>query len=454
MKNIFSIILLIGWLSIGAFAVCDGEPTMETTGKILKELTVNERRVKTAGVEIGLFIKASVKGASWRTKGAEAVVLTVFVDGKYNQDVILFAGAEIFEYQMLLGKFDSGAHRITIVLNEKRSAPNVSQVKIHAAHADSYENLSVSKPADRSISDYIATSNAPFIYARPNTIDKFTDIPLLLYYEIFDEPENVQRIRYSVIFSNEDGGTNSQALMARWGRVTDIEWIYEIRVDNNGKILSEIFQGANHETKNYKGARIFGSHAVFLTATENNNFADEGCSPLRFALKPVRADLSKNSRESLTEKFAWIYRVMAEEMKREEKIKNENPQGALIGDPRRYFYAEIHSEPENAAVSFEVQTADGKILSSDWNKEAMRVGRAGYSRIALFIPPEVPLKKIKFGSLRCHPVAEKSNGSCKNLALLKIVRLDEKFYPSGVFFNSEAKTVKVGERVDFNFPGK
>ncbi len=83
---------------------------------------------------------------------------------------------------------------------------------------------------DRSILAYIATINAPFIYARPDTIDKFSDIPLITYYEIFDEPENIKKIRYTTIFSNEDGGTQSAALMARWGRITDIEWIYEMRV--------------------------------------------------------------------------------------------------------------------------------------------------------------------------------------------------------------------------------
>ena len=34
-------------------------------------------------------------------------------------------------------------------------------------------------------------------------------------------------LRYSVIFSNEDGGTATPALLARWGRTTDIEMAYE-----------------------------------------------------------------------------------------------------------------------------------------------------------------------------------------------------------------------------------
>jgi hypothetical protein len=40
-------------------------------------------------------------------------------------------------------------------------------------------------------------------------------------------------LQYSIIWSNEDGGTNTPQLMARWGRSTDIEWIYRVEVDQN-----------------------------------------------------------------------------------------------------------------------------------------------------------------------------------------------------------------------------
>ena len=40
-----------------------------------------------------------------------------------------------------------------------------------------------------------------------------------------------------MIWSNEDGGTNTPALMARWGRTTDIEWIYRVVLDRAGAIV-------------------------------------------------------------------------------------------------------------------------------------------------------------------------------------------------------------------------
>lgn len=135
--------------------------------------------------------------------------MTVFVDGKYNQDLILFAGEKVFEYQALLGNLGAGDHKISIVLNEARSAPNAKKVKIRSAFSVAFDDLLANvATTDRSILAYIATINAPFIYARPDTIDKFSDIPLITYYEIFDEPENIKKIRYTTIFLTKTAAHN------------------------------------------------------------------------------------------------------------------------------------------------------------------------------------------------------------------------------------------------------
>lgn len=418
--------MLIWLFSIKVFA-CEPEPTIETTGVILKELKVKkDRRAATDKTdELGLSVRASVKGTSWQTKNAEAAVLTVFVDDRYNQDAVLFAGSETFEYRMLLGKYNSGAHRITIVLNRKHSAPNAANVEIHTAFANFYEDLTITKPSDRSISAYLAITNAPLIYLRPETIGKFSDVPLLTFYEIFDEPENIKRIRYTTIFSNEDGGTQSAALLARWGRLTDIEWINEIRVTENGKILSEIYQGANHETKNFAGQR-FGSHPLYFDATVNNNFSDAGCSPLRVSPLLVRTDLSSGSRETVMDAFPWTYRIMAEEAIREERI---NPQALgenTTDDLRNYLYVEVYSENDAAAVAVEIQTLDGRTSRSDWDDARLRIDRNGYKRIAVRLPSITsPLKSL---SLFCQATAKAQTASgCRNARIIKFMRLDEKF---------------------------
>ena len=408
MKISILIFLFFTIFSTRIFAGCETEPTIENAGKILKEIKIEKRREgKTPEPEtneIGLFIKASVKNASWQKKDSEAAVLTIFVDGKYNQDAILFAGEKVFEYQMLLGKIDPGEHKITIVFNQKHSAPNAQNVKIKSAFSTRFEDLSVANPGNNSIPAYFAMLNAPVIYLRPGTIGKFSDIPLLTYYEIFDEAENIKRVRYTTIFTNEDGGTQSAALMARWGRMTDIEWIYEIRVTEKGEVLSEIYQAANHETKNFAGKR-FGSHPLFLDATVNNNFADTGCSALRVSPNLIGANLNNGSRETVMDENPWTYQIMAQEAIREGRINSEKLSANVIADLREYVYGEIYATTENASIAFEMKTPDGKTVSSDSGNKSLRVNRPGYVRIALRLPTEFGNTRKLIASVRCHAVA-------------------------------------------------
>ena len=90
--------------------------------------------------------------------------------------------------------------------------------------------------------DFVAQSMAPVIYARPNTVGKFTDVPVFMWYEIVPVPQGRQ-FRYSVIFTNEDGGTTTDRLMATWGRTTDVEFVYGVTLNGQGKVVAEEFQG-------------------------------------------------------------------------------------------------------------------------------------------------------------------------------------------------------------------
>ncbi|HXG83480.1 MAG TPA: hypothetical protein VNI84_05565 [Pyrinomonadaceae bacterium] len=450
MKNLLTAILFTALLSLEISAQCRIEPTIAATGKNLKTLKVSKQAKLPA--EFLLTLKASVPGASWQTKDAETAILTVFVDGKYNQDLILFHGEKPFEYQAPVGNLSAGEHKITIVLNEARSARNARNVKIQSAFAVVLEDSTAdSKPANPSMLAHIARVNAPFIYARPDTIDKFSDIPLLTFYEIFDEAENVKRIRYTTIFTNEDGGTQSAALMARWGRMTDIEWVYEIRVSEKGGILSEIYQGANHEPKNFNGKRIFGSHPLFFNTTVNNNFSDAGCSLLRFSPMLVEANLANGSRETVMDNFAWTYQIMAREAMREGRV-NPNKLGAnTIDDPREYLYAEIYSEPENAAINVEAKTADGEKFTSDGGNKSLRVGRPGFARIALRAPQNRLGKFPKTVNISCYATVESSasESACRNVRLIKLVRLDRNYLPVVKHIDAASQSAKSGEKATF-----
>ncbi|PYV67221.1 MAG: hypothetical protein DMG97_27825, partial [Acidobacteria bacterium] len=49
--------------------------------------------------EVGLEIEARSPGASWAREGAEAAAVLISVDGVYNQDLLLWAGDELFQYR-------------------------------------------------------------------------------------------------------------------------------------------------------------------------------------------------------------------------------------------------------------------------------------------------------------------------------------------------------------------
>src|SRR5205085_3038211 len=132
---------------------------------------------------------------------------------------------------------------------------------------------------------YEAVAHAPILYARPNTIGRFTDVPLLMWYESSATARGRQH-RYSVIFSNEDGGTATDRLMATWGRTTDIEFVYGIEVDATGRVLAEEFQGPGHEVPAFKG-RHEARHPLLWVSTDNNMVSESGTTAVRYSLAPV-----------------------------------------------------------------------------------------------------------------------------------------------------------------------
>lgn len=119
---------------------------------------------------------------------------------------------------------------------------------------------------------YTAISLAPIVYGRPDTLGKYADVPVFMWYEI--EP-TARRTRYrcSVIFTNEDGGTPADRLMATWGRTTDIEYLYSVEIDGTGAILDDDIQGPEHAGLPFKGRR--------------EGVQPEGTTRLSFALRDV-----------------------------------------------------------------------------------------------------------------------------------------------------------------------
>src|SRR5215207_6584515 len=134
-------------------------------------------------LRLSLLILLTAAGAPWARKGSEAAALVVLVDGAYNQDVLLWAGEDFYEYRVMLGRLPKGRHTVAVALNPARSAAGARRAEVKAVRHMS--PATPSTPRQREFD--FAHAHAPVLYARPNTIDHFTDIPLLMYYEILHE---------------------------------------------------------------------------------------------------------------------------------------------------------------------------------------------------------------------------------------------------------------------------
>ena len=79
-----------------------------------------------------------------------------------------------------------------------------------------------------------ALAHAPIVHTRKGSLDRFSDAPLVAWVETFPAADGGRELRYSIVFSHEDGGTPLDRLMATWGRATDIELVYAVELDAVG----------------------------------------------------------------------------------------------------------------------------------------------------------------------------------------------------------------------------
>src|SRR5262249_54457091 len=114
------------------------------------------------------------------------------------------------------------------------------------------------------------------------------------------------------------------------------------------------------------------------------NFSDAARSSVRFALLPIAADLRTATRESVMDANPWTYRIVAEELLREGKLKDEPTDVNSISDPRNYVYVDLHATQNGSAIAVEAAGAQqSKISLSDLGNARLRIDRSGYFRTAI-----------------------------------------------------------------------
>jgi hypothetical protein len=395
-------------------------------------------------------IRASCARCDWGSAGHEAAAVRILVDGNYSQDLLLYRGAEESEYRLTLGTLKAGTHTLRIVPNPSLSAEGVGPASIASVEVTSRATADLT---------WLTQAFAPILYARPNTVGRFTDLPILMWDEIVRTPRGHQ-IRYSVIFTNEDGGTATDRLMATWGRTTDVEFVYGVELDDSAAVLAEEFQGPGHEVPAFHG-RHEGRHPLLWVSTDNNMVSESGPTEIRYAPAPVTVDLTNVSREAVMDHNPWTYTLAAKEMVREGKIVADAAAGSgMIPDLRRFVYVEACTDLRDAAsVSFAVRVPDRsgtpRWFESDRGLAAFRIVRTGCFRGAVPLPVDAARPDaIRF---QAHTVPARPNappqppGTVKLLRVNRVFLVDDRYQPQPSLFTwtGEASIALDGEAREF-----
>lgn len=354
---------------------------------------------------------------------AAAIVaaVDVLIDGRKEQLVLLTPGTRRPSYETLLGPLAAGSHDIRIepstLWNWDRSL-RLADTTVEIVSA-----------GDRRAELF---RHAPAVGLRPDTIGTASDLPLMMYVE--DATESGARwLRYTIVFSNEDGGTAGTALMARWGRTTDIELAYEVEV-REGRAIRARYQGPDHRM--LPRVRLDAEPPTLLVSTLNNMFLDRGYAAAVVRMVPEPVDLSGRSRESVMDERPWIYRVMARE------LAQERPVG--VGDPRDYLYVDLTLESRGAGVALGARSADGTTRWSDRGRPELVVSRQGEIRIAVPSPANESVQALV---VRCDPRPESGQSADAGLctaSIRKAFRLDGDHQPGPSILKSARVTVDAG----------
>jgi hypothetical protein len=277
-------------------------------------------------------------------------------------------------------------------------------------------------------------------YARANTIGKFTDIPLVLYCERLSENGN-PFLQYTLIFSNEDGGTSTRALMARWGRTTDVEYVYRAFLNADGSLRRATIQVEGHKEKEFSGRRD-GSHPMLMPVTDNNMIGEVGApNAVRYQIAPVLVDLSGHSREEVMDQHPITYKMMSKELKRESKLRAFGTiDGEKVSDPRNYLYFEMQLGRSESSVATLVRLkgnprwysshlghADFAIRTSKRNSAE---SPDGFVRTTVELPPGTKPEQIAEIGFECVvPEKAESDSACRVEAVTKCFFLDREYTP-------------------------
>ncbi len=366
-------------------------------------------------------LQMAAPGAAWNVSGHEASMAQLQVDEDTPFQVMLYAGPQFFPYRVLLGKLPAGPHQLKVTRNTTYSAPSVALTVKSAKFEPSTTSTIV--------------RHAPMLYERKSAVGQFTDIPLLTFCEQ-KQVAGETVLEYTVIFSNEDGGTSTRGLMARWGRTTDIEFVYRVVLDPAGNRVSAMIQGRGHNEGAFTGP-FDDDHPLLLPVTQNNMVAGEGPSPVRYHPAPVVADLSAASREQVMDENPITWRVMMQELQRENKLRSYGQvDGEMISEPGNYLFIEAKIKNQRSRTAAIVRLKGQPTwFTANLGRNDLAIERDGWIRTTIELPPRTTPTQIGEIGFQCLAAdREKDAGTCQIETVAKVFLLRKDYTPGPSFF--------------------
>jgi hypothetical protein len=223
--------------------------------------------------------------------------------------------------------------------------------------------------------------------------------------------------------------------MARWGRSTDVEYVYRA-FPNRATI-----QTSGHKEVEFHGKRD-GTHPLLMPITDNNMIGEADTpTPIRYQIAPVLVDLAGHSREEVMDRHPIAYQVMAQELQRESKLRPFGVvDGEKVSDPLNYLYFEmklakresyvatlVHLKGDPRWYSSHLGHADFAIRT--WTRGSAEAA-SGFVRTAVELPPGTRPDEIDEIGFECIvPEKAATDSACRVEAVTKCFFLDRDYRP-------------------------
>lgn len=393
--------------------------------------------VSNGRLPIRLDITAAGPGTDWQQKGKESAVMSVYVDGQYQQDVVLWGGEGQRRYSVSLGELDEGKHTVTLRYASEKSAKDATGIDLSQVKA--------SVPQFASREEEWAALNAPILIGKHGVATNHTDTPLAMFHKI-DKEGDTTTITYGYVHSNEDGGTalSPPVQQARWGRLADLETVFIVKLDRSGNVISQQFEDAGHVFKKFGGLHD-GTHPIIRTVTRNNTCQDEGEGAMRFRLPTDNLITDAMPEEEVLRRNPEFFAVQTKELYRENKIDRNGlghaPGTSIVNqvrtwlgdhgilhqpkmaDPRHYVYVQFETDgTDDGYVFARAHMKDGSRVDSHFGNDDVAIKRDGWVQTSIRLPRDVSAAEIKSIELVTH-------GESKVLGIGHVYTLDTDFRP-------------------------